>query len=159
MPRDPGSCRSVCGCILFCAVLLCPAVLRAEVVTEVRTDGVLLFQDGSSVRLAGITMDEFGVTVLRILAMGKNVKTVREDALATVGSPTPVYAYLRTRILPFPVTANAGREEEVLLNAFLVTQGAARVDEGRAFAEKDRFLMLQENARAAGMGIWSYEKS
>jgi len=48
--------------------IVAPAVLWAEVVTEVGGDGTMTLADGKRVVLAGVQMDAAGISVLRVLA-------------------------------------------------------------------------------------------
>lgn len=148
----------ICLIDMLALMLVSPFVLRAEVVTEVLPDGTLLLEGGTSVVLSGVRIDEEGISVLRVLARGQNLR-IRPETPAASGPKPSVYAYLRAKSLKFPHRADApSEEEEVMLNAFLISQGAARVAEGEPFAEKDHFLNLQEQAKKAGSGVWSYER-
>lgn len=134
-------------------------LLRAELVTEVLSDGTLVLEGGHQVVLAGIRLDDEGVSVLKVLARKRDLN-LRKDTAASSAAKVPVYAYLRAKYLKFPAKVEAvSEEEEVMLNAFLVSQGAARVADDQVFAEKDNFLKLQEQAKKMGAGIWSYKNS
>ena len=148
---------------IFVACLLCmsagfPGRLAAEVVHEVAADGSLVLEGGKQVVLAGVQLDAEGVSVLRALVQNQDL-SFRGEAPGNAGNEAPVYAYLRTQSLKFPSKPDAVSEEkEVMINEFLISQGAARVAETPPFAEKDHFLKIQELAREKGEGVWSYEK-
>lgn len=147
-----------CLVAVLLGMLLFTGRLLAETVKEVRPDGTLVLDNGRMVALAGIQLDLEGVSVLRVIARNQNLR-LREEPGAPRGGLVSVYAYLRAKFLKFSaLAAERTHEEEIMLNAFLLEHGAARVAEGSDFAEKDRFLKIQEAARKKGEGVWSYEK-
>lgn len=138
----------------FC---LFTGVLFAEVVTDVGKDGTLVLADGKSVVLAGIQMDEEGVSVLRVLAQKQDVKLQLVPA-PTSGGKQAAYVYLESKFVKFPEKLGEGPgEQEVLLNEFLLKVGAAKVVEGQEFSRKAKFLKVQADAKKKGEGVWSYE--
>ena len=143
---------------MMCVSAGFPGLLLAEVVKEVAADGALVLENGQRVVLAGVSLDAEGVSVLRALVQNQDL-SFRDVAPSAAGTKVPVYGYLRTKSLKFPPKRDAASmEEEVMINEFLISQGAARVAEESAFAEKDHFLKVQEQAKQKGEGIWSYEK-
>lgn len=157
--RSVGFQKWVCVVGVFVLGIAFSGILWAEVVREVTPDGTLVLENGNQVVLAGVKLDDEGISVLRVLAQKQDL-TLREDTSGTPGVNVPVYAYLRAKFLKFPSNANtASEEEEVMLNAFLVSQGAARVADDQVFAEKEHFIKLQEQAKKTGAGIWSYKNS
>ena len=151
--RSKGS--RLFGFLLVLSLL--PAVLFAEGVAEVANDGTLTLESGKQVYLVGLQMDSDGVSVLRVLTRKQDLK------LQLIKSPTPggreaAYAYLQAKYVKFPVKPNGvPDEEEVLLNEFLLKTGAAKVAEDQEFGRKADFLKIQEEAKAKGEGVWSYE--
>ncbi len=136
-----------------------PAILCAEVVTEVGGDGTLTLADGKRVVLAGIQMDAEGISVLRVLAQKQDLKFQLLIHPAP-GAQESAYAYLQAKYVKFPFKLNeVPDEQEVLLNEFLVKVGAAKVAETQDFSHKAKFLKVQEEARKKGEGLWSYEAS
>jgi len=104
-----------------------------------------------------VRLDAEGVSVLKVLAQRQDLK-IRQDTSITSENGSPAYAYIRAKFLKLPFKVNtASDEEEVMLNEFLISQGAARVVEEQLFTEKDHFLKIQEQAKKKGEGIWSYE--
>lgn len=148
---------AVIGLCLMFLLCLAPGMLFAEFVAEVGPDGTLAFEDGKKVALAGIQMDEEGISILRVLARKQDV---RVEILTNVKSPDGGecgYIYLNTKSIkmPYRPTETAGKKE-MMLNKFLIGLGAARVDEGQDFSQKKMFLEAQEEARGKGEGVWSY---
>ena len=136
-----------------------PTTLRAEVVSEVETDGTLALESGKRVFLAGIQMDTEGVSVLRVLAQKQDLR-FKLIAHPAPGTKQLAYAYLKAKSVRFPAKLNeVPGEREILLNEFLVKIGAAKVAETQDFSQKAKFLKVQEAARKKGEGIWSYEVS
>ena len=153
--------RSVTGSLILLAVgmSIIPSVLFAEVVTEVRADGTLNLADGKSVVLAGIQMDEEGISVLRVLSLKQDVKLQLITGTSADGKES-AYVYLRSKYVKFPEKSGVEPgEQEVLLNEFLLKVGAAKVAEAQEFSHKAKFLKIQEEAREKGEGVWSYEFS
>jgi len=148
------------GVILFLAAFLfLSSALYAEIVTEVGTDGTLTLESGKRISLVGIQMDSEGVSILRVLVQGQDV-TMQLIANPLPGAVERAYLYLKAKYLKFPVKLNEiPDEQEVLINEFLVKIGAAKVTEAQDFSRKERFLKAQEEARAKGEGVWSYEVS
>jgi len=147
--------------LLFLLSGLCffNSLLFAEIVTEVGTDGTLTLESGKQVVLAGVLMDMEGVSVLRVLAQKQDIK-LQLIPNPVSGAKEAAYAYLQAKYLRLPSKLNAiPDEQEVLINEFLVKIGAAKVDETRDFSHKAKFLKVQEEARAKGEGVWSYEVS
>ncbi len=135
-------------------------VLFAELITDVSAEGILTLEDGKRVSLAGVVLDAHGASILRVLAHRQNasVEVLREMRSADGGECA--YVYLKSRSLDFPFTAGRTADErDMMLNEFLLRLGAARVDEGQAFAQKKKFLLIQEEASKKGEGIWSYVQS
>ena len=144
----------VLGVVALLAAL--PAVLHAEVVTEVGADGTLKLESGKQVVLAGIQMDADGISVLRVLAQKQDLKFQLLSNSAP-GAKESAYAFLQAKYLKFPVKPKGSSDEqEILLNEFLVKIGAARVAEAQDFRHKARFLKAQAEAKRKGEGIWSY---
>lgn len=153
--------RSTTRYLLWLVAGLCffPRVLCAEPVAEVEKDGTLRLEDGKKVFLVGIRMDSDGVAVLRVLAQKQDLKLqlIKSDKPA---DKEAAYAYLQAKFVKFPVKPNGiPDEEEVLLNAFLLKTGAAKVDEAQDFGRKEEFLKIQAEAKVKGEGVWSYEVS
>ncbi|HOW87728.1 MAG TPA: thermonuclease family protein [Candidatus Omnitrophota bacterium] len=124
---------------------------------EVGNDGVLTLADGKKVVLAGIQMDDQGVSVLRVLARKQDVKFQLLANSLHEGKES-AYAYLKAKYVKFPVKIDrVPDEEEVLINEFLIKVGAAKVDEAQDFSRKARFLKVQDEARQKGEGVWSYQ--
>jgi hypothetical protein len=148
------------GVILFLFVCLtASSALFAEVVTEVATDGTLTLESGKRVSPVGIQMDSEGVSILRVLVQGQDV-TMQLIANPAPGAVERAYLYLKAKYLKLPTKLNEiPDEQEVLINEFLVKIGAAKVMETQDFSRKERFLKVQEEARAKGEGVWSYEVS
>ncbi|MFH1208749.1 MAG: thermonuclease family protein [Candidatus Omnitrophota bacterium] len=145
--------------LLLPGLCLFSSVLRAEIVTEVGTDGTLTLESGKQVVLVGVQMDAEGISVLRVLAQKQDLQ------LQLITNPVPgakefAYAYLKAKYLKFPAKLDdIPDEQEVLINEFLVKVGAAKVAETQDFGQKDKFLKVQEEARKKGEGVWSYEVS
>lgn len=146
--------------ILFLGWLfLFPTALFAELVADVDEGGVLTLESGKRVSLVGVTFDEEGVSVLRVLVRKKDVN------LQLIARPKPVaqeaaYVYLQAKSMPFPFRqGEAPGEQEVLVNELLVKLGAAKVDVSQEFSRKAKFLKIQAEAEKKGLGVWSYEVS
>lgn len=144
--------------LLFLAVAgIFSAPLLAEVVREVGPDGTLTMADGKQVSLAGIQMDDEGISVLRVLAQKQDLR-LQLIASSAPGAKELAYAYLKAKYLKLPSKpSEIPGEQEVLLNEFLVKMGAAKVAEAQSFRHKAKFLKVQEEARKKGEGVWSYE--
>jgi hypothetical protein len=144
---------------LFIGLFVFALPLFAEIVREVGADGTLTLESGKKVDLVGVRMDDEGISVLRVLVQKQDVK------LQLIVNPAPgakelAYAYLQAKYLKFPAKLNdIPDEQEVLINEFLVKLGAAKVVESQDFRFKSKFLKVQEEAKAKGEGIWSYEVS
>jgi endonuclease YncB( thermonuclease family) len=135
------------------------SVLCAEIVKEVGADGTLMLESGKQVVLAGIQMDDEGISVLRVLARKQDLR-FQLIANAVPGAKEFAYAYLKAKSLKFPAKLNdVPGEQEVLINEFLVRIGAAKVAEAQNFSHKAKFLKVQEEAKKKGEGVWSYEVS
>lgn len=135
-------------------------LLHAAVVEEIGPDGALILEDGKKLSLAGVQMDEEGISVLRVLAHKQDVRseilqTVRDDRGGECA-----YVYLNTKSIkvPFKTSAVTG-QKEVMLNEFLISLGAAKVNEAQEFSKKSMFLKAQEEAKKKGEGVWSYVES
>jgi len=153
--------RSFVRCLfLICVGVIVPsALLFAALVKDVGADGTLNFEDGKRVVLAGIQMDEEGISVLRVLAQKQDVKLQLIPGTLPDGKKSG-YAYLQSKYIKFPEKAGViPAQQEVLLNEFLVKVGAAKVVETQTFSQKARFLKVQAEARKKGEGVWSYEPS
>ncbi len=72
------------------------------------------------------------------LILGKAVK-LEFDPL--IGKANEHYAYV---FLP----------DGSMLNAEMIKQGKARIDDSRAFAHQEEFAKLQQDAKDAGVGVW-----
>ena len=145
--------------LLLLVPCLCvfPALLFAEIVTDVGPDGTLTLASGKQVVLAGVRMDTEGISVLRVLAQKQDLK-FKLIANSTPGAKEFAYAYLKAKYVRFPAKLNEiPGEKEVLINEFLVKIGAAKVAETQDFSHKAKFLKVQEEAKKKGEGIWSYE--
>jgi endonuclease YncB( thermonuclease family) len=131
-------------------------ILFAEGVADVGADGTLVLADGKRVVLAGIQMDEEGVSVLRVLVRKQTVKLQLVGGAAS-GGKNAAYVYLQSKYVKFPgKSGEEPGEEEVLLNEFLVKIGAAKVVDSQEFSHKAGFLKSQAEARKKGEGVWSY---
>ncbi|MFH0984599.1 MAG: thermonuclease family protein [Candidatus Omnitrophota bacterium] len=153
--------RSTSRCLLWLLTGLCffSSVLYAEPVAAVENDGTLTLESGKKIFLVGLRMDSEGISVLRVLAQKQDLR-LELIANPKPGAPEAAYAYLQAKYLKFPVKPNGiPDEEEVLLNEFLVKTGAAKVAEDQDFGRKPNFLKIQEEAKAKGEGVWSYEVS
>lgn len=148
----------VFGCLILFAAA---SPLFAETVQSVDAqDGGLLLQDGRKVYLAGIQLDEQGVSIVRVLTEKQNIRIKELLGLTPPDGKTLIWAYLDTRSLKFPPGARESVvEREVMLNEFLIRIGAAKVSEGQEFDRKKNFLKFQDEAKKRGEGVWSYEKS
>lgn len=145
--------------LLLAAFFLLPAVLFAELVTEVSEGGELTLESGKRVSLVGITLDEEGLSVLRVLVRKKDVK-LQLIAQKKSTEQEAAYVYLQAKSLPFPFRqGEAPGENEVLVNELLVKLGAAKVDTAQDFSRKAKFLKVQAEAEKKGLGVWSYEVS
>lgn len=144
--------------LIFFALVLCICSIGfSEIVTEVGGDGVLTLADGKKVVLAGIQMDDEGISVLRVLVHKQDVK-FQLLANSLRDGKESAYAYLQAKYVKFPVKIDRiPDEEEVLINEFLVKVGAAKVDETQDFSRKARLLRVQEEAKEKGEGVWSYQ--
>lgn len=143
----------------FLLTVLCifSSFLFAEVVKEVDPDGTLTLESGRKVVLAGLQMDEEGISVLRVLGQKKDVR-IEVAAPLTAGAKEQVFAYLQAQSLNFPARSNENpHSNEIMLNEFLIQTGAARVADAQMFSRKEKFLKLQEEAKKKGQGVWSYE--
>ena len=141
---------------LSAGVCLLSGILFAEMVTDVGGDGTLTLADGKRVALAGIHMDEDGVSVLRVLAGKQDVK-LEMLSRESPGGRESAYVYLQSKSVKFSGKTGARpSEKEVLLNEFLVEVGAAKVVEAQEFSRKDQFLKVQAAAKKKGEGVWSY---
>ncbi|HNX68748.1 MAG TPA: thermonuclease family protein [Candidatus Omnitrophota bacterium] len=129
---------------------------RAETVEDVTSDGTLVLSGGKKVVLAGIRIDPEGISVLRVLVKKQDLRLDQ----ATVPPPDAsqaVYAYLKAKSLTFPAKPqDVSEENEILLNGFLLSLGAARVAEAEQFEKKAEFMELQAEAKKKGEGVWSY---
>lgn len=141
------------------SVISFPGDIFAEIVKEIGPDGILILQDGKKVVLAGVLLDEEGLTVLRVLAKNQDLR-FHKVLIAGTDSKEYVYAYLMAKSFRFPFKANElSDQKEVMLNEFLLRTGAARVMEKQDFGEKEKFLKIQEEAMKKGEGLWSYARS
>jgi endonuclease YncB( thermonuclease family) len=143
--------------LLLTALCVFSSALYAEIVTEVGRDGILTLADGKKVVLAGIQMDEEGVSVLRVLVQKQDLKFQLLSNPAP-GAAESAYAYLQAKYVKFPAKLqDVPDEREVLINEFLVKVGAAQVAETQDFSHKAKFLKVQEEAKKKGEGVWSYQ--
>jgi endonuclease YncB( thermonuclease family) len=102
-------------------------------------------------------MDAEGVSVLRVLVRGQDLK-FQLLANSSPGAVESAYAYLQAKYVNFPVKLNeVPDEQEVLINEFLVKVGAAKVDEAQDFSRKAKLLKVQSEAKEKGEGVWSYQ--
>ena len=135
------------------------SVVSAEVVTDVGQDGTLTLESGKQVALAGVQMDAEGVSVLRVLAQKQDLR-FQLLANSSPGAKESAYVYLQAKYLRFPVKPEGiPDEQEILLNEFLVSVGAAKVVESQDFSRKAQLLKAQAEAKRKGEGVWSYEPS
>lgn len=141
---------------VFCVLGLCRP-LYAEMVDSVDSKtGAVVLENGKRVFLAGIQLDEQGISILKVLISKQNLR-LEECPSATRSNELRVLAYLNKKSLKFPPAANeAVDEKEVMLNEFLIRMGAAKVAEGEDFEQKKDFMKLQDEAQKRGEGIWSY---
>ncbi|HQB12335.1 MAG TPA: thermonuclease family protein [Candidatus Omnitrophota bacterium] len=132
----------------------------AELITDISAEGVLTLEDGKRVTLAGVVLDAYGMSILRVLAHRQNANVdVLREASGADGCER-AYVYLKSRSLDFPFAAGRSADErDMMLNEFLLRLGAARVDESQTFSQKKKFLLIQEEASRKGEGIWSYVQS
>ncbi len=138
---------------------LFPTALFAELVSDVDDGGVLTLESGKRVSLVGVTFDEEGVSVLRVLVRKKDVN-LQLIARSTSAAQEAAYVYLQSKSMPFPFRqGEAPGEQEVLVNELLVKLGAAKVDVAQDFSRKAKFLKVQAEAEKKGLGVWSYEVS
>jgi micrococcal nuclease len=76
---------------------------------------------------------------LRELVLGKHVK-IQYDRMTGDKSGSYAYVFL---------------EDGTMVNAEMLRAGKARVDLSRAFAHQAEFTRLEQEARGAGLGIWT----
>ena len=78
-------------------------------------------------------------TFLRQLVLGKNVRLQYDTLAGATGVPC-AYVFL---------------QDGVLVNAEMLRMGKARIDLSRPFAHQVEFTRLEDEARTAGLGIWT----
>jgi micrococcal nuclease len=159
-------------------MLLVPPAASAQQVTKVPSGDTIVVDGVGKVRLLGIdSMDEsaFGVgnapmpaprhdppeptsqppTVfnggvklhpdrpsrdfLRELALGKTIR-LQYDTLVEDKAKRFAYVFL---------------PDGTMLNAEMLKHGKAKVDRTRTFAHQEEFVRLEEEAHAAGLGVWA----
>ena len=141
------------------AVFLLPAILLAEKVERVKSDGSILLDNEKTVWLAGILMDEEAIQLLKVLLQDREVRT--EKAKFFGGNKTDsdsVYIYMKTKMLNLPFKdAKRPIEKQIMINEFMLEIGAATVRKDAKFKYKKRFELVEGRARKKGKGVWSYE--
>jgi len=140
--------------ILFALALLLAGVLQAQAqcglsdlgentVSAVRDDSTLLLGDGREVKLAAIEAGPNASSALRELALGHGLRL-------SLASTEPKDRY--GRVIAFAIVTDPGET----LQETLLARGEARVSArvgSRACA--DRLLVLEDQARKAGLGLWA----
>ncbi len=131
----------------------------AERVSAIEKEAVLRLESGGRVFLAGLDLPEESIPLLSILLSGKDVEISgdQKNTAPEAGLPAPSYLYVKTSEIELPF-ANAvpATEKKVMINELLVAIGAARVKTELEFDHKQDFILLEEKARVAGQGLWSY---
>ena len=131
----------------------------AERVTAIEKEAVLRLESGGRVLLAGLDLPEESMPLLKILLGGKDVEISRDEKNVLQGEnqPQPSYLYVNTSEIELPF-ANAvpAQEKRIMINELLVALGAARVKKDLDFEHKQDFMTLEDKARTAGQGLWSY---
>lgn len=137
-------------------VLCAGGPLYAEQVVSADAENQFVLASGQKVKLAGLQIPEESAALISVLLAGKEVR-VREDDMQ--GGAGRVYMYVDTDELAVPFLDDLQQKKrKVVVNELLLAMGAAYVDETQEFEMKDRFLEIQNEARVAGKGIWSYEE-
>lgn len=144
--------------VLFC---IAPGRVWGEQVAEVRPDGVIEFESGRKVVLAGIRLAPEAESLLQVLIQGKVVEVKYDKSFlrSNLNDPDPVYLYVETSEIQFPFKQNLRSEEKrVMVNQLLISFGAAQVDRALSFKYREKFEAAQKGARLRGEGIWSYDE-
>lgn len=145
-------------CAFFAAGILLFSALPvfAEQVVSAEAENQFVLADGRKIRMAGLQIPSESGALISVLLAGKEVQLQEEDAPGLEGR---VYIEVDTDELPFPFADELHQKKrKVVVNELLLAMGAAYVDETQDFKMKDRFLEIQNEARTAGKGIWSYEE-
>lgn len=123
--------------------------------------GVLLLDNGEQASLAGITIPEESLALLSVILSQKDLEFEFEnsDDYKSDELPKAGYFFVKTIEMDFPFKPeDKPRESTVMVNKLLLSLGLARVDAAKKFKHRDKFLEIEAEAKARGMGVWSYEQ-
>ncbi|MBI3313848.1 MAG: thermonuclease family protein [Candidatus Omnitrophica bacterium] len=139
-----------------------PFVFSEDVqVHKISDEGLIVLKSGTELRLAGLVLTPESFPILQSLLVHKQhvsleyEKSPMNDSLAK-----PVYVYAETAEAEMPLKPDVHpRKKKILVNALLLSLGAARVDTRQNFKKKKDFIQLEAKARTEGQGIWSYDSA
>lgn len=144
---------------VFSAIPLTIPVFAQEVKT-IHPTGILEFENGEQVSLAGVIIPVESLMLLSVIVSGKNlsVQTETSGDYEKQENPKAAYLYVKTFELDFPFKPQSEpKESHVMINQLLLSLGLARVDGDKIFKHREQFLKIEAEARTQGHGIWSYE--
>ena len=113
----------------------------AELITDISAEGVLTLEDGKRVTLAGVVLDAYGVSILRVLAHQQNANVdVLREASGADGCER-AYVYLKSRSLDFPFAAGRSADErDMMLNEFCCDWAPREWMRARRFRKRRNFF-------------------
>ncbi len=128
-------------------------------VKSISKDGTLEFESGRSARLLGVELRPEALRILPTLLAGQEIDIEEESGqIDTSTNISKVYLYVKNKEIDFPFTQNKNpSESKKMINAFLISTGAAKVSADTPFKKMDEFLKLEEQAKLEGEGMWSYD--
>lgn len=143
--------------LLFCAVNALSA--GQDRVKSIAKNGTLEFESGRSAQLIGIELRPEAMRILPTLLAGQELEIEEESGQVDPSSNIDrVYLYVKNKEIDFPFSQNkTPSESKKMINAFLISTGAAKVASNPPFKKLDEFLKLEEQAKLEGQGMWSYD--